>query len=339
MIEIKDLEFVGHSLKRPECVLTHRSGLLFTADWTGSGGVSITDPASSEMPLRILSNQQDFVLRPNGIALENDGNLLATHLGENSGGVFRLHPDGGLEALVTEVEGVALPPTNYVHLDHNQRLWVTVSTRCCPRADAYRKDVADGFVVLANSDGSDARVVADGLGYTNECVMHPDGSRLFVNETFARRLICFDVNSSGDLVNRRTICEFGPGTFPDGIAFDVAGGIWITSIVSNRLIRVTENGQQQIVIEDVDSDYLAEVENAFQSGTMGRPHLDNIRSRQLGHVSSMAFGGPQLRQGYLGCLLGNQIATFRAPVQGVEPIHWKASLKKLQPFLGDTADG
>ena len=46
------------------------------------------------------------------------------------------------------------------------RVWVTVSTRLTPRALGYRSDVADGFVVRRRPRG--ARIVADGLGYTNE---------------------------------------------------------------------------------------------------------------------------------------------------------------------------
>ena len=40
-------------------------------------------------------------------------------------------------------------------------------------------------------DEAPARVVADGLGYTNECAIHPSGQWLYVNETFARRLSRF----------------------------------------------------------------------------------------------------------------------------------------------------
>ena len=42
---------------------------------------------------------------------------------------------------------------------------------CAPTA--YRSQVADGTIVLCDSHG--ARVVADGLGYTNEALPSPDG--------------------------------------------------------------------------------------------------------------------------------------------------------------------
>jgi hypothetical protein len=39
-------------------------------------------------------------------------------------------------------------------------------------------------------------------------------------------------------------------------------------------------------------------------------------------VSSLAFGGPDGRTAYLGCLLSDSLATFRTPVRGLPPPHW-----------------
>ena len=55
---------------------------------------------------------------------------------------------------------------------------------------------------------------------------------------------------------------------------------------------------------------------------MGRPHLDHAAGARLKNVSNLAFGGPGLRTAYLGCLLGDSIATFRAPVAGLRPFHY-----------------
>jgi len=76
------------------------------------------------------------------------------------------------------------------------------------------------------------------------------------------------------------------------------------------------------MLEDADATFLSRVENAFQNGQMGREHLDTIESRRLGSTSSIAFGGPDRRLCYVGCLLGGHIVSFEAPVAGVEPAHW-----------------
>ena len=43
MVELNEVEFVGSGLKRPECVLCHRSGRLFVSDCTGAGGVTVVE--------------------------------------------------------------------------------------------------------------------------------------------------------------------------------------------------------------------------------------------------------------------------------------------------------
>ena len=315
-IAVDDLEFLGTGLKRPECVLCTKAGALFVSDW--DGGVTRIGPDGGQ---RRLLAPASAGLRPNGIALSRDGSFLIAHLGEADGGVFRLCRDGALEPVLIEVAGETLPPTNFVMEDARGRLWITVSTPRNPRHLGYRRDLAEGFIVLVDQRG--ARVVAQDLGYTNEVQIDPSGQWLYVNETFGRRLSRFRIGASGGLSARQTVTEFGPGTFPDGLAFDREGAAWVVSIVSNRVIRVDREGRQEIVLEDSDAEHLGWVEAAYEAGTLGRAHLDRIASRRLRNVSSLAFGGPDLKTVYLGCLLGDSLASFRVPVAGWPLPHWE----------------
>ncbi len=325
MAGIDDLGFLGTALNRPECVVSHSSGCLFVSDWTDGGGVAIIRPDGTVR--RHLASDANRRLRPNGIALIPGGRFLLAHLGDQDGGVWQLDPDGRVEPVVVEVEGDPVPPTNFVHRDRRGRLWITVSTRRTPRALGYRAGLFDGYVILKDDRGS--RVVAEGLGFANECVVHPSGEQLFVNETFARRTLAFPILADGSLGPRRVVAAYGEGTFPDGLTFDADGGVWITSIVSNRVIRVGPDGEQQIILEDSDPAHLAWVEAAYRADEMDRPHLDTMKSRRLRNISSLAFGGPDLRTGYLGCLLGDSIACFRSPVAGQAPPHWDFDLGDL----------
>jgi sugar lactone lactonase YvrE len=314
---VDDVAFVGSGLSRPECVLVTRSGRVHTADWRG--GVA-TQHADGSATLVRGSLPGDRPLRPNGIALTRQGTFLLADLGEELGGVYELHADGRTVPLLERVDGVDLPPTNFVSIDALGRIWITVSTSLRPRARAYRRDVADGFIVVVDERG--ARVVADALGFTNEALVSPDGNWLYVNETFGRRLTRFRLAPDGTLSTRETVTTFGEGTYPDGLAFDAEGHVWITSIVSNRVIRVAPDGSQALVLEDADDAHVQWAEAAYRTNTLGRPHLDTRAGRRLANISSLAFGGPDLRTAYLGCLLGDAIATFRSPVAGHAPVHW-----------------
>ena len=310
-----ELFAVGQNLRRPECVLCTADGSVFVSDW--QCGVCRISPDGAQT--RFLASHPPCDLRPNGIALQPDGSFLLANLGD-AGGVWTLHRDGRAEPFLLEVASTPLPPTNFVLPDREGRTWVTVSTRIEPRADAYRPTASDGFIVLVDKQG--ARIAADGLGYTNEVQVHPGGEWLYVNETFARRTSRFRIGANGELGPRETVTEFGPGTFPDGLCFDEEGGLWIASPVSNRLFRLSPDGDLSLYFEDADPQHVAWVESAFQAETMGRQHLDRIESTRLRSLSSVAFGGPDRRICYLGCLLGENIERFAAPLAGIEPVHW-----------------
>ncbi len=306
-VSVSDLAPVGRDLHRPECVLAQPDGDLFVPDWRG-GVTRIGADGSQETWLSRATEN----MRPNGIAMLPDGSFLLANLGVD-GGVWRLHRDGHLVSFVTEIEGTPLPPANFVTVDGLGRTWISISTRRAPRHDAWRPDIADGFIVLVDDGG--ARVVASGLHYTNEVRPDPSGKWLYVVETFGRRLVRFRLADDGGLGARETIVTFGHGSFPDGFAFDAAGGIWITSLVSNRLVRVLGSAIE-IVLEDCNDEYVEGVERAFAAGEMRQDHLGLIPGTTLQQLSSVAFGGPDRRTVFLGSLHARCVYRFRAAVAG-----------------------
>jgi sugar lactone lactonase YvrE len=310
-----DLEPFGQDLHRPECVLGTASGDVYVSDWRG--GVTVVGHDGTQRTW--LGRADGFELRPNGVALAPDGAFLIAHLGE-TGGVWRLARDQSLTPVVTAVDGVALPPTNFVTTDGNGRTWISVSTRRHPRQLAWRPDVADGFVVVLDARG--ARIVADGLHYTNEVRPDPSGRWLYVVETFGRRLVRCAIRPDGSLGPMEIVVTLGHGCFPDGFAFDEAGGIWITSLVSNRLLRVQRGGRIETVLEDVNAEFVETAERAFTSGTMNAEQLGPIPGTRLQQVTSIAFGGPDRRTAYLGSLHATCLYRFRSAVAGAPPLHW-----------------
>jgi sugar lactone lactonase YvrE len=319
MIDLDHVETLGSGLKRPECVLATRSGDIFAADWRG--GVAHLLPDGSQ---RLYAGQTADLpegARPNGICLEPDGSFLFANLGSEQGGVWRLTRGGEITPCLLAVDGEELPPSNFVTRDATGRLWVTVSTRLRPRSLDYRSSARTGFVVCM--DGRGARIAADGLGFTNECLVDPGGKWLYVNETYVKRLSRFPLRADGELGAREVVTEFGPGQFPDGMAFDADGHVWIAGIVSNQLIRVNPaNGRQQVILEDADAGHVAMFEAAWRENALGRPHMDSIVSRKLRNISSLAFAGASLDRILMGCLLGQEIYRVAAPVKGHPPVHW-----------------
>jgi sugar lactone lactonase YvrE len=318
MTSLDELRWIGEGLARPECVLTTKSGDLFCsyASKNGQGGVSRID-ASGAVHHLLAKGPEGFL--PNGIAILPDRSFLLANLGP-TGGVYKLSAGGELSPFLLEVEGRPLPPTNFVGIDKAGRTWVTVSTWRNPREQAMMKGEADGFIVVSDARG--ARIVAEGVGFTNEGVVDPTGKWLYVNETIARRTSRFPILATGDLGPRETVAEYGPAIFPDGLTFDAEGGVWIVSVSSNRVVRTYADGRQEIVLEDCDPQEMDDVAARFEAGENARPLVDIGGRRKLGNLASIAFGGPDLSTIYMGTLFGNRIAAFPAPVRGAEPVHW-----------------
>ena len=97
-------------------------------------------------------------------------------------------------------------------------------------------------LILVESDGT-ARCVDDEVLFPNGTVITPDDATLIVAETFAGRLTAFDVDSQGDLSNRRVWAQLPDGAVPDGICLDAAGGIWSASPSTNNCVRQIEGGE------------------------------------------------------------------------------------------------
>jgi sugar lactone lactonase YvrE len=323
-IALADTFPFGSDLHRPECVVACRDGSVFVPDWRG--GVTRLRPDGAHE--RLLPSGLEW-LRPNSLTLLPDGSIVVAHLDDHAGGVFRLWADGRHEPVLTALEGRPLPPTNFVLADGDD-LWITISTRTIPRFPARRPNHLDGYVIRVLN--GDARIVADRIGFTNEVRIDPDRRFLYVVETFARRISRYPLREPG-LGAQEVFVELGEGHYPDGIAFDVEGALWVTSIFSNRLLRITPDREIIRVLEDCDAEFVARIDREYASGRLTEiGHID-VPPRTLGNLSSLAFGGEDLRTLYLGCLLKDEIRVTRSPVAGHPMPHWNVV---VPPFSGTT---
>ncbi len=314
---LADLRDHGQHLKRPECVLCTRNGDVFVSDWRGG----VTRIAADGTHTLIAGVDSPVQLKPNGIALDRDGSFLLAHLDDKVGGVYRLQRDGRVEPFLLEVDGVPLHPTNFVLTDAQGRVWITVSTRQVPRQGARVPGCADGYLILVDARG--ARVVVDDIGFANECRFDPSGEWLYVNETWARRISRHRVDARGMVGAREEFIAFDSGVYPDGLDFDESGAVWLTSVYSNQVLRVTPDRTVTVVVDDSDRAFVENLVGDFAAGKLreGRATLDQPWQR-MGSISSVAFGGPDRQMLYIGCLLDNRIYRMPVPVRGLKPAHW-----------------
>lgn len=305
----------GSGLHRPECVLPAPNGDVYVPDWRG--GVSVVRANGTVQSW--LAKNPGFDLKPNGIGFLPDGRFLIANLGDD-GGIWAMDRDGNLSPFLTSLAGKPLPPANFVYTDEQARVWVTVSTRHVPRQAAWRADIKDGLLIMVDRDGP--HLLADDLHYTNEARTDPSGTYIYVVETFGRRLIRYPIAAGARLGSPELVVQLGPGRWPDGFVFDQNGGIWITSLVSNEIVRLDAKGELEVMIREANLDFINDVERAYAEERMERAHLGPIQQTRFQHLTSIGFGGPGLATGYLGSLHADCLYQFAAPVAGAPQPYW-----------------
>ncbi|MGQ0696796.1 MAG: SMP-30/gluconolactonase/LRE family protein [Panacagrimonas sp.] len=309
----KDLAQIGTGLNRPECVLAARDGSLFTCDWTY--GLSRIAPAGTTGPaVEADLSAQGF--RPNGIAMTAEGDFLFANLGKG-GGVWRVGRSGEARPFATEHDGRRVPHANFVLVD-GDRVWITISATT-RNHQHYTSEEKSGQILLVQ-DGK-VSVAAEGLNWTNELRISPDRKHLFVNETFACRTTRYDVAADGGLSNPFRL-TFPADTYPDGMAFDAEGALWIACVITNRLIRVAPDKSWTVLFEDLTPSGLEAVA-LYAKGGLTWDHIAQSRGSRVSNLSSLAFGGPDLKTLYLGGLGIDAVQVLRSPVAGMPMEHWR----------------
>jgi gluconolactonase len=328
-ISREELQFIGKDLQRPECILAERDGTLWSADARG-GVMRIASDGSQ----RLIAQQADSHFAgtsdlakrftegtlPNGLAFARNGDILISNFGTDR--LEAMTREGASRVLYDSIDGKPIGKVNFVLRDSKDRIWLTVSTRIKNWMEAIRPGLDDGFIAMADERG--LRIVADGLHFTNEVRLDAKEEYLYAVETCGRRITRFRVGHDGSLSQREIFgpTDFGPAGFPDGCAFDAYGNLWVTLVMAEKLIALTPDGEMLTLYDDGKPEKIAALEAGYQSGRPTPEQMMETRSSVTPWIASVTFGGPDLRNAYIGTLFGTNIPWFRSPVAGLPMVHW-----------------
>ena len=308
---------IGHDLSRPECILAEPDGSLWTAD--GRGGVMHIRPDGNQQLILPTAASAEVSL-PNGLAFARNGDFLIANFGTDVLEVMTR--DGRRRAVYDNIDGMPLGKVNFVLRDSRDRIWMTVSTRTNPWSEAICSSLADGYIAVLDEGG--LRVVADGFVFTNEIRLDAKEEWLYVAETCARRVSRLRVAADGSLHDREV---YGPNSLGsgaiDGIAFDAYGNLWAAMICADKLVAITPDGDLLTLFDDGDHEAAARFDAELDSGrVVSVATMAATGGKIAPWLTSLTFGGPDLRTVYLGSVKGNTIPYFNSPVAGLPMAHW-----------------
>jgi len=202
-----------------------RNGKLFFSDLGGRKVMTVDESGKSEMIVELQDS-------PSGLGFLNDGRMLIVSMQKRC--LMRLDPDG--LKIHADLSKFTEFNCNDSITDIYERTYIgNWGTK------SLESPAEPTCIIMVTKDG-DARIVAENLIFPNGCIVTPDCKTFIVAETFGNKLTAFDIENTGNLINRRVWAEFKDFT-PDGICLDEEGAIWVANPTNAEVIRVLEGGE------------------------------------------------------------------------------------------------
>lgn len=329
-VDPADIQYIGHDLQRPECILAEPDGTLWSADARG-GVVRISGDGSQEIITQTFdksfekasddANRFTEGTLPNGLAFAANGDILISNFGTDVLEVMTR--DGKTKLLYDNIDGEPIGKVNFVLRDSKNRIWLTISTRIKNWMEAMSPNIADGCIALADEKG--LRIVADGFQFTNEIRLDDKEKYLYIVETCGQCISRMRVQPDGSLTDREIYgpSKLGKYGFPDGIAFDVHGNLWGTLVMVDQVFAITPAGDFHVILDDTNEEAALALEKAFVEDRATPDDMLAAGGTIAPWFASVTFGGSDLKTVYIGSLRGTRIPYFRSPLAGLPMVHWK----------------
>lgn len=295
---------IAVGIDRPEDVVVSKAGRVFASDHQCAVAEIFADGSFKRLGPKGGA--------PNGINMDPQGRILIANFGiydREEGPLQRFDLATGLhETLVAEVDGKRLTSANYPVMDRDGNIWCANSTHAetWPQALDGR---TDGFIFVLRPDGS-ANIVAEGLKFPNGMALSADHKTLYCAQTSGADVMAFDILPGGKLgAGRRYGPQLGalqdpsvPGVDPhslgytDGVGMDAEGNLWVCLPAADKVVAITPSLEVVTVIHDLKGD-------------------------TVNHPTNVTWGGPDLKDLYIGSIRAGYVLKARSPVAGLPLIH------------------
>jgi sugar lactone lactonase YvrE len=187
--------------------------------------------------------------------------------------VFRLEvATGAVERFADGAPAGRFKIPNYPAFDADGRLFVS---------DSHAFGVPGPGVWRVDANGRSELWYERDVTFANGLAVAPDGRWLYVAETFAHKVFRIPIRDDGSAGEREDVADL-PGSWPDGLALDRAGNLYVGCYEPSRVLRISPSGEVETLYHDLSAHTLAHPTNvAFRGTTMftsnlGRWHLTRL---------------------------------------------------------------
>jgi len=228
-IPLESFEIFASGLDHPECVAFDSQGVL----WAGgeAGQVYRITPDGS---MNTVAELGGFCA---GVAISPGAeDAFVCCSGK---GVMRVPRSGRSELFATRAGSHSIVSPNFGLFDSTGRYFVTDSGRWKQR---------NGFLLCFQPDGS-GEVIAGPFGYANGLALSDDETSLYMVESDTQRVLRFRIAAQG-AVTEPEVFASEIVRFPDGLAFDEAGDLYVSCYASDDIHRITAAGAKSLFAWD-----------------------------------------------------------------------------------------
>jgi gluconolactonase len=274
-IEIDRFEIFANGLDHPECCAFDRDGNL----WAGgeAGQLYRIDPSGQ---VETIANLGGFCC---GIALSPDDRELFVCV--SGVGIVRVSKNGEHGVFATHARNHKIIAPNYLLFDQRGRLYVTDSGNWMKR---------NGFVARFSPDGR-GEILAGPFGYANGLALTADEQHLYLVESNSNSILRFEIGS--DQLHQPEKYAEHVGRFPDGLALDAVGNLYVCCYASDEIWRIAPNGQKSLLAHDRWAIRLGRPTNlAFGGANFDEIYVANLGRYTITRVKIGRRGQPLANQ-------------------------------------------
>jgi gluconolactonase len=217
-----------------------------------------------------------YVCNNGGLSFSTEGGVwtpLGLSDGHTGGFIQRVNIDSGeVETLFTDCDGDRLGAPNDLAFDDSGRCWFT--------------DILRGAVIVADIESGQRRTALSGLNLPNGIGFSPDGTRLYVSETYSGNLLVASPEGG-----EATVLWSSHGAHGlDSLAVDRGGNICVASLGSaSGVTVVSPEGMTRDLVRVPEHDEF--VTNICFGGDPRAP-IAYITSSSLGRLYSLPWDVP-----------------------------------------------